>query len=381
MIELPVCRWRGAETRPGRVRCDSAKVHAPAAGVPVELCARCSLANHDPPAPPDRFSLVAPLGRKWSDERRINYSVTVAIPHLNTLDELKLAVELWRYQTARPYFIIVDTGSPWKVVEQLEAMRADDLEVHYIRGDGYCHSSDPVAAAMDLAFTRVRGSFCLSTHADVFPRRRDFLAWMIAQCGDGRTTQEGRPTWPVVGWEMSPRPGTDLWRGVVSHTATVWHVPTMRRIGLQWSLERYYDMTRRAFTPTVGWPDTESGPAECLRRSWIIPKILGPEPNFELHRTEWFDHARSITGARAGYANADLARRIEEYAAHAVAEARTRLDEWSGRARADRPPCLHLGRRVEGPDTVRDWRQCGRGHGIVCPCGVCKSCGDYEPDA
>jgi hypothetical protein len=45
--------------------------------------------------------------------------------------------------------------------------------------------------------------------------------------------------------------------------------------------------------------------------------------------------------------------------------------------------CLHLGIRVtppEAPDSTRDWRRCEKGHGLVCPCGACKTCPDHEPD-
>ena len=49
----------------------------------------------------------------------------------------------------------------------------------------------------------------------------------------------------------------------------------------------------------------------------------------------------------------------------------------------DAPDCIHLGIRVhppEAPDNVKDWRRCDKGHGVVCPCGACKTCGDYEAD-
>jgi hypothetical protein len=45
--------------------------------------------------------------------------------------------------------------------------------------------------------------------------------------------------------------------------------------------------------------------------------------------------------------------------------------------------CIYLGIAVHGqeaPETVREWRHCEKGHGIVCPCGACKSCSDYQAD-
>jgi hypothetical protein len=40
--------------------------------------------------------------------------------------------------------------------------------------------------------------------------------------------------------------------------------------------------------------------------------------------------------------------------------------------------CLHLGERVNVPGQVRNWHMCKKGHGTVCPCGACRTCGDYE---
>ena len=40
-------------------------------------------------------------------------------------------------------------------------------------------------------------------------------------------------------------------------------------------------------------------------------------------------------------------------------------------------------RGVEAPDSVRDWRRCGMGHGVVCPCLLkCgPTCPDYQPNS
>src|SRR6185437_13066542 len=45
--------------------------------------------------------------------------------------------------------------------------------------------------------------------------------------------------------------------------------------------------------------------------------------------------------------------------------------------------CIHLGSRVHpplAPDVVRDWRQCEKGHGVICSCMQCRTCVDFEPD-
>jgi predicted GH43/DUF377 family glycosyl hydrolase len=43
-------------------------------------------------------------------------------------------------------------------------------------------------------------------------------------------------------------------------------------------------------------------------------------------------------------------------------------------------PCVYLGERVIGkkaPDRLRTYYHCDKGHGVVCPCGACKTCKDY----
>lgn len=40
--------------------------------------------------------------------------------------------------------------------------------------------------------------------------------------------------------------------------------------------------------------------------------------------------------------------------------------------------CIHLGERQNVAGQQRNWHHCNKGHGTVCPCGKCKTCGDYE---
>lgn len=46
--------------------------------------------------------------------------------------------------------------------------------------------------------------------------------------------------------------------------------------------------------------------------------------------------------------------------------------------------CLHFSEALKvyppiAPDNLRDWRECEKGHGIVCPCKNCgPKCSDYE---
>lgn len=326
---LPPCRHRGIVLSEGRFACLSPRLVMSPAGVSEADCRLCPYADHLGPegrAGIDPFSCVAPGGTRdalqaWTGRlsaKPWHYRLTAVIPHLDTPEPLGLVVELLRLQTVRPYLLVIDTGSPPEVCSELERLRADDLEVHYIRAHAYAHSSGAVVAAQDLAFALCRTSYLFCTHADVFLRRRDYLEWLLERCGE---------RCPVVGYEMSERSWvTDEWRGTVSHTATMLYMPVLRRIGASWSLERYAEATGAPATRTDGWPDTESMFGLCLRQAGIVPLLLGPEPNFQRHTDDNIDHARSFTGSkvfRSGYH--EQARRHLDAA---MTAARQRLLQW-----------------------------------------------------
>ena len=282
--------------------------------------------------PPSMPVPIAPLGGFMGQlaPRPWQYDVTVCLPHLDTLPQLRLALDLWRCQTLRPYFLVLDTGSPRELLDELEAVRAPDCEVHYIRAHGYLHSSAPVTAALDLAHSLCRTEYLFHTHTDVFARRRDFLAWLRDQC---------RAEAPVVGWQMSSRemaasPFRGEWRECVSHTATMIHMPTAHRAGLTWAMEAYYAWRPEERGPSVGWPDTESPFLLALRRAGIVPVLLGEERNFTLTRNTWFEHARSYPGLKAHAQNDALWAKIQQYTTRAEEDARARLAVW----RADSTP-------------------------------------------
>lgn len=282
---------------------------------------RCQHHQEDP------YRWVAPLGtvdcrpkhEGRAQRKPWDYPVTVAIPHLDTPELLHSVVALHRLQSTRPYMVVVDTGSSEATCRRLEAMRAEDLEIHFVRSNGYRHSSAPVTTAMDVAFAVCHTNYLFCTHADVFPRRRDLLAWLIAQCGEET---------PAVGWEMSPRAGIDHWRGTLSHTATLLWMPTMWMIGASWSMDRWY--ASNPITPAVrnGWPDTETSLEACFRDWSVRKKIIGPETNFERQQTEWWDHARSITSLRVHAPGSAQTAAAEAYTSEALAEAQARVQRW-----------------------------------------------------
>jgi hypothetical protein len=269
--------------------------------------------------------MVAPLetadcARRWEGrcpKKPWDYRITAVIPHLETPEPLRLCVDLLRLQSERPYVLVIDTGSSRAVCEELEALRAEDLEVHFIRSHGYRNSSGPVAVAQDLAFALCQSEYLFCTHADCFLRRQDYLEWLLRQCDS---------TTPAVGYEMSPRDWiTDQWRGMVSHTATLLHMPTMRRLGVTWSFLRAHQQFGIPHTHQA-WPDTETTMNLVLRAAGVRPRLIGRETNYERHLDENLDHPRSFPGSYL-YAP-EYHKKAAMWMAAALAAARKRIREW-----------------------------------------------------
>lgn len=282
---------------------------------------------------PNSYSLVAPAGTRgrpgqWQGrlaKKPWSYRVSACIPHLETLDQLCLVVELLRWQTVTPYIIVVDTGSSPATCEQLENMRCEDLEIHYVRSNGFFHPSEPVAVALDVAHAACHTEYMYHTHADCFVRRRDWLEWLLCRCNSDC---------PVVGYEMSERSGTDRWRGTPSHTSTMLHMPTMRRIGMSWSMQRWYESEGVPPASVAAWPDTEAGLRLSLDQAGITPFIIDEstcpgaahERNYTRDVDRNLDHVRSYP-SRSIYGGL-TGNDAQQWMADAMRDAMERVSLW-----------------------------------------------------
>lgn len=252
------------------------------------------------------------------------YSVTAVIPVIDTADMLEICVDTLRMQTERPYIIVVDTGSTRDNIEKIESMADEDLEVHSIRLNGVLHPSDPVCMAMDAAQSLCRTEYMFATHSDCFLVKRDFIESLISDCGP---EEEGK--FPVIGYEMSPRQHDD-WKGMVSHTATMYHMRTLDKIGFGWSMRRLasmYDLKSHEPNPErPNWPDTEILGNLILRQHEVPVKIIGKEDNFQRNRDENIDHCRS---ASLGLLYSPEYRKVSSpWIEEAMSEARQRIKKW-----------------------------------------------------
>lgn len=252
-----------------------------------------------------------------------NYEVTAVIPCLNTPETLPICIELLRLQTSRPFIMIIDTGSTEKNLRLTEEMRSDDVEVHSIRLNGVRHPSDYPAMAMDLAFSLCRTEYMFATHSDCFLRSRKVLEHFLNLC---------RTKSPVVGYELSPRAHED-WVGMVSHTASMYHMPTMDKIGFGWSLRRlcnrYGIVDYKPDPNKPNWPDTEILGNYILRENNIMPHLVGKEGNHCRTLDDNIDHFRSY-GAAKMY-SPEYYPKVSEWYHLAKSEALARIEEWSSR--------------------------------------------------
>jgi hypothetical protein len=251
------------------------------------------------------------------------YAVQVVIPHMDTPEPVELAVEMWRAQTLTPYITIIDTGSTTEHRERIAKLQAPDVEIHYIRGHGYQHPSQPVSIAQDVALAVCQQTLQFNTHSDVFPMRRDLLEWYAGQCSE---------SCPVVGYEISPRDHIqngwlkNNWRGLLGHTATMLHVPKIKQLGISWDYQRA--MGSVELDPgNLGDFDTEVGFGLLLRQAGVLPKIVGHDVNRKRQVDEHIDHVRSHSSSKLldpRYHSGNCTR----WMALAMTEARERLAEW-----------------------------------------------------
>ena len=261
-------------------------------------------------------------GKKWEGSYKIkpwNYACEAVIPVLDTPDTLPYVIELLRLQTARPHIMIIDTGSSDENFELIKKFQAPDVEVHSFRFNVVRHPSDFPAIAMDFAMSACRSDYLFCTHADVFLKDRRLIEKMRA-----KVDREC----PAMGYQMTPRDHAD-WERMVSHTATMLHMPTMDRIGAGWSLRRLCNNRDVKHIPNIlgnNWPDTEILINYILWDHGLQAALIGTEKNHERTNDEMIDHCRTITAGRL-YSK-DYADKAQVWLDDAIEKANERIKQW-----------------------------------------------------
>ncbi len=101
---------------------------------------------------------------------------------------------------------------------------------------------------------------------------------------------------------MSPRTGTEDWKGIPSHTASLYHMPTIHDHNLHWSMPHAFRLLgidpKQGKNQVNNWPDTETIFGLLMKRAEIKPLLIGHETNFERFVDTNVDHVRSYPGAK-----------------------------------------------------------------------------------
>ncbi len=218
--------------------------------------------------------------------------VTTIIPTIHPPRTLSTVLDCLKRQTISTKLLIVDTGSPAEEIETWQKNHEHHTDVSWItfKGETTINLSQPIAEALDIAIALCRTPFAFLTHDDTWLTNRTLIAHEL----DISAKTGAR----VVGYEMSEREWiTPDWRGMVSHTATLLHVPTAHQANLRWSL--IDAITRRPdLAGPGGWPDTETHFGWSCRAQGIHIELIGHENNQPHYADHWLTHRRSYTSHR-----------------------------------------------------------------------------------
>lgn len=248
-----------------------------------------------------------------------DYRVQLVLPHIDTIEQLEAIIPLWNLQTVVPWICVVDTGTSRDQWDRLLDLthKYSNVEVHFVCGREYFHASEPVSTALDVATARCQQEYQLHSHVDVAPMSRLLVETWMAHCVSAN---------PVVGFEISPRDEKqgklrDMWRGMVGHTITMLHMPTIDQQPIPWRLtlgHQQFGMDEST--------DTEVPFNLHLREQGIEPLLLGSDINYERQTNEWFDHCRSYPSSKM-YSPSYFAT-AEEWMKDWLQQARLRAAQW-----------------------------------------------------
>lgn len=271
----------------------------------------------------DGTSLVAPCGvtNAWEgviEKKPSEYKVTVVVPHLNTPEILETCIQLLTLQTEKPYILIIDTGSNAETCAIIENLRAENIEIHYLRSHSWRHPSEPVSAAQDLGLVLCRTPYMFCTHADCFLKKQTLLAeWLDLMS-----------KYSVVGYRISPRPYPE-WVHEFGHTALMFNILDIKSNNINWDMESYCRERGRSLALSAlgpNNPDTESNFNSTLQKSGLKSLFLGDEENYVRNNNEDFDHPRSYVSSKLY--SIDYFRKISIDMNKALDDARQRICDW-----------------------------------------------------
>jgi hypothetical protein len=222
------------------------------------------------------------LGKKpWE------YQVTAVIPHCATPDLLRLCIAFLRAQSVPVYVVVVDTGTPERLMPNLLCQRDIDVEIHCCHPHGTKYSAGRVAMAMDVGQSVVQTPYMLAVHSDCLVTNRELVnSWI--------DTQQ-----PCIGYRSIPRDYCDFWKSMVSHTLTLLDMREIDKHNVTWGIRRLRanNEDRWPAVETEARSDTEVLMNQMLIDAGITPQIIGDETWDQVERDGNRVHLRSYTAA------------------------------------------------------------------------------------
>jgi len=218
--------------------------------------------------------------------------VTVTIPCLDVVEILPTCIASWKAQ-GDVNILLIDTGSSPAHSGYLDEIERMDpfVEVHRLRFKAVKHPSDPVAIAMDLAFSLCTTPYMFCTHADCFAARPDLIDDLVNDMEEGHI---------VSGYHITDREGLNV-EGWVGHTATMFNMIEVDKLNLSWSQRRYCTQTGHCHYGegrTNGVPDTEFLINYQLDNAGVPRKIIGYEENYVTTDDDNIIHVRSYGSSK-----------------------------------------------------------------------------------
>jgi hypothetical protein len=224
MISLPVCRWRELESQ-GNYLCRSAKFCDPPNSVSASFCAKCSFADHDPPAPLPPTLPCVHLGQviatgvrdrsKSLDSSQGRFACALHDHCVIAGIDQRLPADVRSCANCSDYvardpFGANSTQMRRKADDFLAAIPAYPAERYQGRGVVIAGGGDRFFPSLYVTIRALRHFGCrlpiqvwyLGRYREMPPRKQSLLAPFGVECIDADKVRQRHPARHLDGWEL-----------------------------------------------------------------------------------------------------------------------------------------------------------------------------------
>lgn len=236
-------------------------------------------------------AIANPTGHKMA-QKTFEPTTTIIVPTAASSPTLTSVINTHDRQTESHRTILIETSGDPQAYFNLTINQSErkNTRILAIEPEENCHPCRVITEAIDIGIAICDTEWAFLTHDDVWLNDTNLLKRLIEIAENAGV--------PIVGYEMSPRGHcTEEWRGMVSHTATLLHTPTMQGLGMRWSLVEAHQTTPWS-KEKPGWPDTETNFGRQVKRLQIPQFFIGHETNDRHFEDDNITHRRSLTSHR-----------------------------------------------------------------------------------